>query len=146
MAKVTLDDLIAPGGKRKTLHPAQTPFELIGRIRAGLPTRALDTLLARLGVNAKDASRVLGIAPRTLSRKRNGAARLNPAESDRVARVARIFATVVSTLGDEERARGWLCDPNRALGGVRPLDLLDTEIGAREVENVLGRIAYGVYS
>lgn len=146
MATVTLDDLIAEGSKRTASRAAQTPLELIGRIRAGLPVRTLEELLSRLGIDAKEASAVLGIAPRTLSRKRNGAARLSPAESDRVARVARIFAAAVSALGDEERARGWLGDRNRALGGVRPLELLDTEIGAREVENVLGRIAYGVYS
>jgi putative toxin-antitoxin system antitoxin component (TIGR02293 family) len=49
-------------------------------------------------------------------------------------------------IGEEEKAGEWLRTPNRALGGERPLDLLDTDVGAREVEDVLGRIAYGVYS
>jgi putative toxin-antitoxin system antitoxin component (TIGR02293 family) len=46
-------------------------------------------------------------------------------------------------LGDDETARRWLRRPNRALGGRTPLESLDTELGARLVENVLGRIAYG---
>ena len=50
------------------------------------------------------------------------------------------------TLGDEEKAAAWLKTPNRALRGARPLDQLDTDPGVREVESVLGRIAYGVYS
>jgi putative toxin-antitoxin system antitoxin component (TIGR02293 family) len=49
-------------------------------------------------------------------------------------------------IGDEERAVQWLLTSNRALGGERPLDRLDTDVGAREVEDVAGRIAYGVYS
>jgi putative toxin-antitoxin system antitoxin component (TIGR02293 family) len=49
-------------------------------------------------------------------------------------------------IGDEKRAIQWLLIPNRALDGQRPFDQLDTDIGAREVEDLLGRIAYGVYS
>jgi putative toxin-antitoxin system antitoxin component (TIGR02293 family) len=46
-------------------------------------------------------------------------------------------------LGDAERARRWLKHPNRALGGLAPVAAIDTEPGARQVENLLGRIAYG---
>jgi putative toxin-antitoxin system antitoxin component (TIGR02293 family) len=49
-------------------------------------------------------------------------------------------------LGTKEKAAAWLHRSNRALGHVVPLDLVDTEIGARRVEQVLGRIEYGVYS
>jgi putative toxin-antitoxin system antitoxin component (TIGR02293 family) len=45
-----------------------------------------------------------------------------------------------------EKAAQWLKTPNRALRGVRPLDQLDTDPGVREVEDILGRISYGVYS
>ena len=46
-------------------------------------------------------------------------------------------------LGDAERARRWLKRPNHALGGLAPVAAIDTELGARQVENLLGRIAYG---
>ena len=49
-------------------------------------------------------------------------------------------------LGTREKAASWLKDPNRALGEPRPLDRLDTDIGALQVEQILGRIAHGVYS
>jgi putative toxin-antitoxin system antitoxin component (TIGR02293 family) len=49
-------------------------------------------------------------------------------------------------LGEQEKAIAWLGTANRALGGDRPLDVLDTDVGARMVEDILGRIAYGVYS
>ena len=55
-------------------------------------------------------------------------------------------ATTVEMLGNPDKAVEWLRTPNRALGGELPLDRLDTDLGARDVEDVLGRIAYGVYS
>ena len=68
------------------------------------------------------------------------------AESDRAVRLAQVFSSAAETLGDDAKAAAWLKTPNRALRGGRPLDQLDTDPGVREVESILGRIAYGVYS
>ena len=65
-------------------------------------------------------------------------------ESDRALRLARVTAIAIEIIGDEQSAMRWLDTPNRALDGHRPLDQLDTDADAREVEDVLGRIAYGV--
>ena len=72
--------------------------------------------------------------------------RLTPAESDRVMRYARLLGRAVEVLEGEDAARRWLTRPQYGLGGAVPLDFAETEAGAREVENVLGRIDYGVYS
>jgi putative toxin-antitoxin system antitoxin component (TIGR02293 family) len=61
-------------------------------------------------------------------------------------RLAQVYTAAVDTLGSEDKATQWLKTPNRALRGGRPLDQLDTDPGVREVEDVLGRIAYGVYT
>jgi putative toxin-antitoxin system antitoxin component (TIGR02293 family) len=58
-------------------------------------------------------------------------------------RLARIIALAKHYLGDTHAANRWLKRPNAALGGKTPLELMDTEPGARAMENVLGRIAYG---
>ncbi|MBI2318149.1 MAG: DUF2384 domain-containing protein [Betaproteobacteria bacterium] len=60
--------------------------------------------------------------------------------------MARVAARAVEVLESPEKAASWLRRPNRALGGVAPLELLDTDAGVREVEAVIWRIAYGVYS
>ena len=65
---------------------------------------------------------------------------------NRTVRMARVCANAVEMIGDQDKAIEWLGTPNRALGGGRPLDQLDTDTGARMVEDILGRIAYGVYS
>jgi putative toxin-antitoxin system antitoxin component (TIGR02293 family) len=67
-------------------------------------------------------------------------------ESDRLFRLSRVAAQAEETLGTRERAVEWLRRPNRALGNQPPLRQLDTDLGSRQVEDVLVRIAHGVYS
>jgi len=69
--------------------------------------------------------------------------RLGRHESDRLSRLARIVALAKHYLADVPAANRWLKRPNAALGGKTPRELMDTEPGVRDVENVLGRIAYG---
>ncbi|HEU4588652.1 MAG TPA: antitoxin Xre/MbcA/ParS toxin-binding domain-containing protein [Gemmatimonadales bacterium] len=123
-------------------------LDLAALVRAGLPAAALDHLLAELaegGSPVSDVYRVVGSA-RTLQRKRTQRARLSVDESDRLARLARLVVRAEEALGDRTNAVQWLIRANRALGGNRPLALLDSDAGARAVEQVLGRIEYGVYS
>jgi putative toxin-antitoxin system antitoxin component (TIGR02293 family) len=72
-------------------------------------------------------------------------ARLTPTESDIVVRTARIMARATDVLGDKKKAVHWLTRPNKSLGEV-PISLLDTSAGEHEVEALLDRIEYGVYS
>ena len=72
--------------------------------------------------------------------------RLGPAESDRVVRFARLMGKAVQVMESEDNARKWLTSPQVGLGGAAPLDYAESEMGAREVEDLLGRIEYGVYS
>jgi putative toxin-antitoxin system antitoxin component (TIGR02293 family) len=71
---------------------------------------------------------------------------LSPEESDRTMRLARVMAHAEETFGDTERAGHWLQTKNLALGGEVPLDLLDTDAGSKEVEAILYRIDYGMFS
>ena len=134
-------------GGRKVLGKAVKNLEdLAELVRKGLPASSVKVLAERLDVGSTTLSQKLGIPQRTLSRRLSHGSRLSAAESDRTVRLARVYASAVEMIGNEEKAVEWLQTPNRALGGERPLDQLDTDIGAREVEDILGRIAYGVYS
>ncbi len=134
-------------GGRKVLGKAiKKPDDLAQLVRQGLPATSVTALAEKLDIGNISLSRKLGIPQRTLSRRLSQRARLTAAESDRTVRLARVYANAVEMIGDEEKAVEWLRTPNRALGGDRPLDQLDTDLGARAVEDILGRIAYGVYS
>jgi putative toxin-antitoxin system antitoxin component (TIGR02293 family) len=134
-------------GGRKVLGKAvNKPGDLADLVRKGLPATSVQVLAERLEVGNAVLSRKLRIPQRTLTRRLSRRSRLTAAESDRTVRLARLYASAVEMIGDEEKAVEWLQTPNRALSGERPLDQLDTDVGTREVEQVLGRIAYGVYS
>jgi len=115
-------------------------------VREGLPVKALLQLAERLGMRQAEISEKIGIPKRTLTRRMTQHSRLTATESDRAVRLAHVYSIAAETLGDGDKAAAWLKTPNRALRGGRPLDQLDTDPGVREVEDVLGRIAYGVYS
>jgi len=134
-------------GGRKVLGKAvKKADDLAQLVRKGLPASSVTALADKLDMGNTVLSRKLGIPQRTLTRRLSLRSRLTTAESDRTVRFARVYVSAVEMIGDEDKAVEWLRTPNRALGGERPFDQLDTDLGAREVEDILGRIAYGVYS
>lgn len=124
---------------------ATSAAELRSAVRKGLPFSAFEAVSKHLDISPQHITTVLGIPPRTVAR-RKAARHLTPQESDRLYRLARAVSQALEVLGTVEKSRAWLKTPNRALGGDTPLDLLDTEIGARQVEEVLLRLNYGIFS
>jgi putative toxin-antitoxin system antitoxin component (TIGR02293 family) len=122
-----------------------TPSKLIEVVRLGLPVQELEDLQASLDVPMEKLVPMLGISKATLHRRKAGG-RLGRAESDRVVRFARLMGKAVEVLESKENARQWLTSSQFGLGGAVPLNYAETEVGAREVEDLLGRIEYGVYS
>jgi putative toxin-antitoxin system antitoxin component (TIGR02293 family) len=122
-----------------------SPGKLIEAIRIGLPVQELDALQTSLDVPMDKLAPRLGISKATLHR-RKAQGRLAPEESDRVLRFARLMGKAAEVMEGEAAARRWLSSPQVGLGGAVPLDYAETEVGAREVEDLLGRIEYGVYS
>ncbi len=121
------------------------PGRLIQSLKMGLPVEELDDLRVNLGLPLEKLAGYLGISKATLHR-RKASGRLDMAESDRVVRFARLMGSAVNVLESTENARQWLGAPQIGLGGAVPLEYAETEVGAREVEDLLGRIEYGVYS
>lgn len=127
------------------LDPVDTA-RLVERIEAGLSYAELERLRRNVGFSREQMSELVQIKPRTLDRRRREG-RLHPDESDRLLRVSRIFGrAMVLFENDLEAAREWLASSKRALGGAVPLEMAKTEIGAREVEDLIGRLEHGVFS
>ncbi len=99
-------------------------------------------MAVRLKVDRLALVAVLGISERTAQRKHRHEELLSPSASDRLARIERIFNLAASVLGSEEKAAEWLKRPSRPLGNEKPLELLDTDLGAQEVERELRQIEY----
>ncbi|MCD4699503.1 MAG: DUF2384 domain-containing protein [Phycisphaerae bacterium] len=119
---------------------------LIKKIQAGFSYQAFEALQCELDVSSRELAEVVQIPPRTLTR-RKASGRLQPDESERVLRVSRLYDRAFGLFeGDTEAARRWLSTHRKALGGCTPLEFMRSEIGAREVENLIGRLEHGIYS
>lgn len=119
--------------------------KLIPSLKAGLPVHELDDLRSSLDLPMERLVPMLGISKATLHR-RKVSGRLDAGESDRVLRFARLLGQASAVMESAEAGRRWLISPQMGLGGAVPLEFAETEVGAREVEDLLGRIEFGVYS
>ena len=117
----------------------------IQRIQAGLPFRAVESLQKALSLPAEQLRLVLGISRATFQR-RKVQGKLGSAESERLARFQRLLEQAAEVFGGPDDARQWLTTAQPALGGAVPVEFAASEIGAREVVQLLGRIEHGVYS
>jgi putative toxin-antitoxin system antitoxin component (TIGR02293 family) len=130
------------GGRRALGRSLSTENDMREAIRNGFPPSVVEQLTQASGLTLKELAAALDISSRSLQRRRRSG-KLARYESDRLYRLARLVALASHYLGSPDRARRWLKRPNRALGGIAPIAAIDTEPGARQVENILGRIAYG---
>jgi putative toxin-antitoxin system antitoxin component (TIGR02293 family) len=122
------------------------PFTFDWReIERGLPLKTLDEFSAYSGIPMKSMLEVV-IPARTLKHRRQRKEPLNLDESDRLARVARIFELAVKVYGNVDDGRGWLMRPKERFQGRTPLAMLKTEVGERAVEEFLYQIDEGVFA
>jgi len=131
--------------KKTHSSKAKHPSELIRKIQKGLRFSELETLQNSIDLPFEQLAAQLAISRSTLQR-RKVSGRLSPDESDKVIRYSRLVQQAADFFGEIGKARAWLKHPQYGLGGAVPLDYARTEAGAREVENLLGRMKYGVYS
>ncbi len=117
---------------------------MIDALKQGIPADSFEKLRVRLNVSDNLLSRIVQIPKRTLTRRRQDG-RLRTDESERVLRVATVYDKALDVFEDEEAVESWLKKPARGLGYKIPLEYADTELGAQEVINLLGRIEHGVF-
>jgi len=137
-AKYSLESLLGVGSSDN--------LKLARRIESGLSFDAMLRVSKMTGLSLEDLRVAVRIAPRTMSRRRIEK-RLSPEESDRLVSISRLLALTFELFeGDADGGLKWFTEPNRALGGMAPIVAAATEAGSREVENLIGRLEYGVYS
>ncbi len=112
-------------------------------IRAGLPARAFVGVAEVLHLTVDELAGKLGVSARTIRDQQKKLARLSSENTGKLVRIARIQHQARKIFSTNEAVSGWLSSPAPALEGALPIDLVDTDLGAREVEAVLNGIAYG---
>lgn len=131
------------GGTNVLKQRIRRESELESAVREGLPARSVRSLAEKTLTTLSQLQAVTRIDRSTYARRVRARSKLKTEESDRVVRVARIATLAVEAMGKAD-GLAWLHEPNRALGERVPIALLETEVGARQVEQVLARIEHGI--
>jgi putative toxin-antitoxin system antitoxin component (TIGR02293 family) len=120
--------------------------EMVRRVQNGFPYAALVRFHKQSGLAVATIADLVQLPQRTLMR-RKASGRLRPDESERLLRVSGVFEQAVGLCeGDADAARRWLTTPSKELNDTPPLEFARTEIGAREVEDLIGRLEHGVFT
>jgi len=137
----------ALGGQKLLGKKLESPLDVADLILQGLPSKSVFFLQKLLGLGDDEYAQTLGVSVKTLGRyRKEPKAHLDSNVSDRLYRIARIFKLAEEVLEDRDAANEWLHLAQTALSERNPLGLMRTEAGAKEVEELLYRIEYGLYS
>lgn len=119
--------------------------EILAGVRQGLPAAMFEQVAATLGLSSSILAEKLGVARRTLTRKHGSGAPLPVDVSEKVLRVARIRNLARQIFATDRAVGEWLFKRDGALGSLAPIDIMDTEVGGREVEDLLRSLAHGQF-
>jgi putative toxin-antitoxin system antitoxin component (TIGR02293 family) len=143
MMQASIDQVFEQlGGKDAIGVKVRSENEMERLLREGLPATVLANFRENWGFTVMELAGSLAIPKSTLMRMLERRNRMAPGDSDRVYRLASILALAEVAIGDRKKAQLWLRQTNEVLNQT-PLRALETEIGVRRVEQILGRIAYG---
>ena len=125
---------------------AESSGELIRQVGRGFSFHTLHALESHSGIPVAQIVRILGIPSRTLAR-RKASGRLTADESEKLLRLSATFENALELFdGNRRQALAWLSSPKKEFEDQTPLEYSRTEVGAREVEDLIGRLEHGVFS
>ena len=131
------------GGSRVLGKMVKSVLDLNDAVERGLPKATLRIVVQHVFADAADQRALMHrIVPEATYKRRRD--RLSPAESERTERLARVIAIAEDVWQDSEQARRFLTTPHPEIGGKTPVEAALTELGARQAEEVMARIVYGL--
>ena len=125
-------------------EPVNTEFDLTKAVRKGLPLAVSNSLLKN-GLTSEEFHKIV-IPARTFKHRKARTEPLSLEESDKALRAARVLALAEKTFGDRKKALSWMRQPKKRFEGETPMQMLQTEVGARLVEEMLTQIDEGMFA
>ena len=131
------------GGRAVLKRQVRSLADLQQLVAAGLPVGALNRTAEYVAANPREVTRLKDRLVPAATRKRRKTV-LKASESERVERLARLMALAEEVWEDRDGAREFLRTPHPLLGGRATIDLARTELGARQVEELLQDVEYSL--
>jgi putative toxin-antitoxin system antitoxin component (TIGR02293 family) len=144
MAMITVKRIASiMGGEPLLRRKVRSLADLQAAVADGLPKATLERTVRHVVLDRGEARRLIAriVPPATYKRRK---AVLKPEESEKVERLARVIATAEEAWDSEADARQFLTSPHPLLGNRSPIEVAQTELGARQVEELLWQIVHGL--
>jgi putative toxin-antitoxin system antitoxin component (TIGR02293 family) len=122
-----------------------TSFEKMQIIKRGISKRYLESFKKATSLDYASLADALLVTRATLINKK-GDQKFNDQVSERIVSIADLYAFGYEVFEDKNRFNEWMFAPNQGLGGEVPFSIVNNQYGRDEIKNLIGRIAYGVYS
>lgn len=122
-----------------------TSYQKMQIVRDGITKSYLSKLKEETSLDYDALAQALSVTRSTLINKKNDQ-RFNDHVSERIIAVAELYSFGYEVFEDKDNFNNWMFAPNQALSGAKPFELMDNQFGREEIRNLIGRIAYGVFS
>ena len=134
------------GGDRFVKRAVRHEFDLIEIVKEGLPMESVAFLQNNFGFTNKEMSHILSISESTYQRRIRAKLRLTQDETEKAISLAEVYEKGIEVFEDKQDLEYWFASPISALQDKKPIDLLETMIGRKQVLNVLNVLLHGLFS
>jgi putative toxin-antitoxin system antitoxin component (TIGR02293 family) len=136
------------GGKQVFPDLPRNRTELHSAILIGIPGAALGRMVSNVSrLTAEQVGEAVGVTTRTMHRRKEAPeAPLSADQGGRALRFAELLSRACLVFGSQEQAEQWFNEAQMGLDQKRPIELITTVVGAQLVDELLGRLEYGVYT
>lgn len=133
------------GGDRFIKRPIRHDYDLIELVKEGLPMESVAFLQRNLGFTNKEMSHILAISESTYQRRIRAKSTLTQDETEKAISLSEVYEKGIEVFEDKADFSYWLASRIPSLLNQRPVDMLDSMIGRKQVMNVLNAILHGIY-
>ena len=133
------------GGRQVIKREIRSKLDVHNVVTVGISGRAIIHMLKNTQLRQQDVAPALGMSVRTAQRLEAGKA-LTDEQSGRAWKFAEVLEQACEVFGTREQAERWMNAPAPALNRRTPIELMSTVAGTELVEQLLGRLRYGVYT
>lgn len=122
-----------------------TSYQKMQIVRDGVTKSYLTKLKDETSLDYDALAQALSVTRSTLINKKNDQ-KFSDHVSERIIAVAELYSFGYEVFENKGHFNKWMFAPNQALSGANPFELMDNQFGREEIRNLIGRIAYGVFS
>ena len=133
-------------GKKNIDKEIESSFDFLLLAGKGINAEIIKNFSVYFNLSRDTTAALLNVSAPTIYRWISSSKKLDRNLSAKLFEVADLFLYGIEVIGDQENFFKWIELPNTALGGMKPIEVIELPEGVSMVKDIIGRIEYGVFS